>query len=138
MLYIAHTPLYVVVTKQGEYIYCFDEAELQEAKDRIGHTNVGEVVRFKGLGEMEPEQLWETMFNPESRRLTQIKISPDDTEVFEVLEVLFGKSTAERKRVILGSLMDEDFDEVQGSIEELIDYVDSLGINTVEVEEIVA
>ena len=34
--------------------------------------------------------------------------------------------------------MDEDFDEVQGSIEELIDYVDSLGINTVEVEEIVA
>lgn len=136
-LYIAHPPLYVVNMRDGSYVYCFDEKELEETKEEYG-SNVKSVIRFKGLGQMEPDQLWETMFDPASRRLTQVKISPEDTEVHEVLEVLFGKSTTERKRAILGSLMDEDFDDVQSNIEDLINYVDSLGLNKVEVEEIVA
>lgn len=138
LVYIALTPLYVIRTNSGDYHYCFDEEELRKKKAEVGSSNIKEVGRFKGLGEMDPEPLWETMFNPETRRLVQIKISPEDTEVYEVLEVLFGKSTNERKRVVLGSLMDEDFDDVQENLEELINYVDSLGINSVEVEEIVA
>lgn len=137
-VYIAIPPLYVITKNDNTDVYCFDQDELEVKKAEIGAHNIRGVVRFKGLGEMEEEQLWDTIANPATRRLQQIKISPDDTEVYEVLEVLFGKSTDARKRAVLGSMIDGDLDDINENMESIANYLSSMELNQVEVEEVVA
>lgn len=137
-LYVSCPPLYAITKKDNTDVYCFDQEELEKKKAEIGAYNIREVVRFKGLGEMDSDQLWESIANPATRRVKQVKIDPNDTEVYDTLEVLFGKSTDLRKKAILGSLVDEDLDEIEANVEELIDYITGLDMNTVQVEEIVA
>lgn len=136
-VYVALPPLYVITRMDNVDEYCFDLDELERKKAEIGSQNIRGIVRFKGLGEMESEQLWDTIANPETRRLQQIKISPDDTEVHETLEVLFGKSTELRKRAVLGSLIEGDLDEINDNIDTLTKYVSGLDLNQVDVEEVV-
>lgn len=136
-VYVAETPLYVINTKSDESIYCMTQTELEEQRAKIGEFNIRSIDRFKGLGECDKKTLWETTLNPESRTLRQIKIDPDDTDVFEALEVLFGKSTESRKRAILGSMLGTDFDATVESIDDLIEYIDGLDLNGgLDVEEV--
>ena len=67
--------------------------------------------------------------NHETRRLRQIIIDPKDTDIYEALEVLFGKSTDIRKRAILGSMLGTDFDDTIESIDDMVDYIDNLDLN---------
>jgi DNA gyrase subunit B len=69
-VYIAQPPLYMVKAGQEE-VYCFDDKERDEAMARLGKKNV-QVQRYKGLGEMNPEQLWKTTMNRETRTLLKI------------------------------------------------------------------
>lgn len=135
-VYVAATPLYVLALKNNTYIYCMNEEERDEKIKEVGANNIKEITRFKGLGETNPDQLWNTTINPETRRLIQIKINKDDTDVDSVLECLFGKSTDMRKKAILGSMLGEDYDNVIGSIEDFVDYIDSLDLSEVEYEDI--
>lgn len=135
-VYVAETPLYVVSTRSGETFYCMNAEELEEKKNELG-SNILEITRFKGLGECDSDVLWSTTLNPETRSLRQIKIDPEDTDIYETLEVLFGKSTAERKRAILGSMLGTDFDDTLETIDDLVGYIDSLDLNGgLEVEEV--
>lgn len=136
-VYVAETPLYVINCVDNTAVYCMNEAELNEKRAEIGEQNIYSIDRFKGLGETDAEVLWETTLNPEKRVLRQLKIERNDMELTDVLEVLFGKSTARRKRAILGSMMD-NFDDVLEEIDNLSDYVEGLGLNeSLEVEEVV-
>lgn len=136
-VYVAETPLYVINTKSDEAIYCMDNAELEEKRKEIGEYNIRSIDRFKGLGECDKSVLWETTLNPETRKLRQIKIDSNDTDIFETLDVLFGKSTESRKRAILGSMLGTDFDETVENIGDLIEYIDGLELNGgLEVEEV--
>ena len=84
-LYVARPPLYKVeVPSQGKgkparRLYCLDDDELEEALNRLKKEKVRdgswEISRFKGLGEMSPEQLWETTMNPDARRLVRMELS---------------------------------------------------------------
>ena len=102
------------------------QEELVEKQKELGSHNISTIDRFKGLGECEPEVLWDTTLNPETRRLRQIIIDPKDTDIYEALEVLFGKSTDIRKRAILGSMLGTDFDDTIESIDDMVDYIDNL------------
>lgn len=135
-VHIVEVPLYTVHMYDNTSVYAVSEEDLAKIKEERG-SEIMRVSRFKGLGEMDPEDLWETGFNPETRRTRQIKIDRDDTEVADVLEILFGKSTERRKRAILGGMMGENFDTAMGSIEELVDYICSLDMSNVDVEEVV-
>lgn len=136
-VYVAETPLYVINTKSGDSVYCMDNAELEEKQKEIGEYNIQNIDRFKGLGECQPEILWDTTLNPETRTLRQIKINPEDTDIYEALEVLFGKSTDTRKRAILGSMLGTDFDDTIENIDDLVGYIDGLDLNGgLEVEEV--
>jgi DNA gyrase subunit B len=71
-VYVAQPPLYRVKA-DGKYRYILDEKELLDLQNQNGHKKL-EVSRFKGLGEMNPEQLWESAMNPETRMLKQVTL----------------------------------------------------------------
>ncbi|MFB6212705.1 MAG: DNA topoisomerase (ATP-hydrolyzing) subunit B [Candidatus Magasanikbacteria bacterium] len=95
-LYIAQPPLYQVKKgRKSEYAYSEKEKEklVEEMGKRAG------VQRYKGLGEMNPEQLWKTTMNPENRILKEVKVE-DAEEADRLFDVLMGKDVAPRKKFI--------------------------------------
>lgn len=135
-VYVAVTPLYCITTRDNQQIYCKDQEELEEKKSELGEGNIQSIDRFKGHGETTAEGLWNTSMNPATRTLKQIKIDRNDMDIYDTLEVLFGKSTELRKRAILGELLGTDYDETMEGVENLSEYIDGLGLSQVEVEEV--
>ena len=95
-VYIGMPPLYCA--KKGvEHIYCFDEKELARATKKLGRGY--SVQRYKGLGEMNPEQLWETTMNPNGRKMVQVTIE-DLAEAERRVTVLMGDKVEPRREYI--------------------------------------
>lgn len=135
-VFICQTPLYRLDLKNDEVIYCMSEKERNAKIQEIGSHNIRSESRFKGLGEMNPDVLWETTMNPANRKTISLKIDKNDTDIYDVLEVLFGKSTERRKREILGTMMDTDYDEVMGCIDDMCKVINGMDLSEIE-EEVV-
>jgi DNA gyrase subunit B len=96
-VYIAQPPLYKVAHKRQDY-YAFNDQQLEQLLERIGRTGIT-MQRFKGLGEMNPEQLWETTMNPDKRTLLQVTVE-DAAIADEVFTTLMGDKVEPRKDFI--------------------------------------
>jgi DNA gyrase subunit B len=96
-LYIALPPLYrVQAGKERHYVYSDEERD--EVLARMGNKSAS-VNRYKGLGEMDPEELWETTMNPGSRTILQVTID-DAIKADETFSMLMGDDVMPRKRFI--------------------------------------
>ena len=110
-VYIGMPPLYKAA-KGDRTIYCFDDKELAAATKELGRGYT--VQRYKGLGEMNPEQLWETTMNPEGRVMTQVSIE-DFAEVEHRVTVLMGDKVEPRREYIISNAnfnREDDFEPV--------------------------
>ena len=96
-VYIAMPPLFKVVPKRGEGIYLYDEKALEDYKKK--HKDNFTLQRYKGLGEMDAEQLWETTLDPARRVLNKVEIE-DARLASEVTELLMGSDVAPRRNFI--------------------------------------
>ena len=96
-VYIAQPPLYKVKKQKKEY-YVYSDKELEVLLEEIGRNGV-ELQRYKGLGEMNAEQLWDTTMNPETRTLLQVSIE-DSVMADQVFSMLMGDKVAPRKEFI--------------------------------------
>ncbi len=95
-VYIGMPPLYRVA-KGSNVIYCYDDRDLPAAIKKIGRGYT--LQRYKGLGEMNPEQLWETTMNPDGRRMTKVDIE-DFSEAERRITILMGDKVEPRREYI--------------------------------------
>lgn len=104
-VYIGMPPLYKVY-KNGVEEYAYDDKELQQKIEKVGKGY--SVQRYKGLGEMDASQLWDTTMNPETRSLCQVTIE-DGVEADKLISVLMGDEVEQRKKYIFENT---DFNKV--------------------------
>ena len=107
-VHVASPPLYRIDVppagkRPARKLYALDDAELEVIEDRLAKEGVRagswSVGRFKGLGEMNPEQLWETTMSPETRRVLPVKVEPGATDdAMRVFAKLMGKNEAASRR----------------------------------------
>ena len=95
-VYFGMPPLYKI-EKKGEIKYAYNDIELEKMLAEIKGSY--SLQRYKGLGEMNPEQLWETTLNPKTRTLARITVD-DVVEADNIISILMGKDPAPRKEFI--------------------------------------
>ena len=106
-VYIAMPPLYKAMPSKGEEEYLYDDKALEKYRKR--HKGPFTLQRYKGLGEMDASQLWETTLNPETRILKQVEIE-DARMASEVTEMLMGTEVPPRKAFIYKHATDAELD----------------------------
>ena len=100
-------PLYKAMPSKGKEEYLYDDAAL--AKYRKRHKGPFTLQRYKGLGEMDAQQLWETTLDPETRMLKKVEIE-DGRMASEVTQMLMGTEVPPRKKFIYQNATDAELD----------------------------
>lgn len=127
LVYLANPPKY-----HANGVYYYTEEEFQKAREE---GKVGKKYdRYKGLGQMDPQPLWDTTMNPETRILTQVKIDKDDFEAERAIEIMSGSDASIRKQFVLEALMDGDYEDSLEALNEVLKEMEFE--NELEIEEI--
>ena len=107
-VYLAQPPLYRV-EKNKKFWYAYSDEELNNILQEIGRDNNNKIQRYKGLGEMDAEQLWETTLDPERRMLKRVEIE-DARMASSVTEMLMGTEVPPRRNFIYENATEAELD----------------------------
>lgn len=98
-VFIAQPPLYLIRKNQKQHYYAYSDEELQQILDEVGRDTNLYVQRYKGLGEMNPGQLWETTMDPAARTILQVHLE-DAAEADRIFSILMGDKVEPRRQFI--------------------------------------
>lgn len=98
-VFIAQPPLYLIRKNQKQHYYAYSDEELQQILDEVGRDINPYVQRYKGLGEMNPGQLWETTMDPAARTILQVHLE-DAAEADRIFSILMGDKVEPRRQFI--------------------------------------